>query len=89
MIGQIRARKCNKMRSSSKARDVDFAPGPRISIPDSGHDRPRLKAGYMIAPDHATKRFQNHPADLNPTHSYFSALRPGNKLNDWGFMQLS
>jgi hypothetical protein len=44
MIGQIRARKCNKMPTSSKARGVDFAPGPRISIPASGHDRPRLKA---------------------------------------------
>jgi hypothetical protein len=44
MIGQIRARKSNKMPPSSKARGVDFAPDPRISIPASGHDRPRLKA---------------------------------------------
>jgi len=56
MIGQIRAKKCNKMPSISKARGVDFAPGPHISLPASGRDRPRLKACYMIAPDHATKR---------------------------------
>src|ERR1700722_15504486 len=58
MIGQIRARKCNKMPSNSKARGADFALGPRISIPANGHDRARLKARYKNAPDHETKRFK-------------------------------
>ena len=31
-------------REPEKTRAVDFAPDPRISIPASGHDRPRLKA---------------------------------------------
>jgi hypothetical protein len=43
-FAEHRARKCNKMPSISKARGVDFALGPHISLPARGRYRPRLKA---------------------------------------------